>query len=118
MKREETGKKGEAEAEKHLRRKGFSILEKNYKNRHAEIDIIAKQREEIIFVEVRSTSTENFGTPEETIKSKKLEKIKKNVLAYITFKDIKNSYRIDLISILFNQNGELKTLKHYENITN
>ncbi len=121
MKRGETGRKGEEEAEKHLQEKGFCILKRNFKNKYAEIDIIAqdkKEKEGLVFVEVRSTSVDYFGTPEETISKKKIRKLKQNALAYVTFEKHNGPYRIDIICVSFYENGELKSINHYENITN
>ena len=118
MKKGEIGRKGEEAAEEHLKEKGFRVLKRNYKNKYAEIDMVAKKGEETVFVEVRSTSTEYFGTPEETVNQRKIEKLKKNVLAYTTFENVEGPFRIDLICVSFNRKGELEEIKHYENITN
>ena len=110
------GKRGEKEAEVYIKEKGYSVLEKNYKNKYGEIDLVAQKNGELIFIEVRSKTENDFGTPEETVKEKKKKKLKQNALAYTTFKNYEGFYRIDLICIVFAKEGSLLRLTHYENI--
>ncbi len=105
-------------AEKYLRKKGFSVLERNYKNKYGEIDIIAQSGDVLVFVEVRSSSTQNFGSPEETVDHKKMEKMKKNALALTTLWKWEGACRLDLVCVFLYKNGELKKVEHYEDITN
>ena len=89
MKKGEIGRKGEEAAEEHLKEKGFRVLKRNYKNKYAEIDMVAKKGEE-------------------TVNQRKIEKLKKNVLAYTTFENVEGPFRIDLICVSFNRKGELE----------
>ena len=70
--RKETGRRGEELAALYLSRLGFEIVERNYRCRWGEIDIICRRGNLMVFVEVRSKSTERFGTPEETINRTKV----------------------------------------------
>ncbi len=116
MKNLETGKKGEEEAKEYLKRKGYKVLKKNYKNKYGEIDIIVQKSDELVFVEVRSKTERDFGTPEETVKEKKKKKLKQNALAYTTFNNYEGFYRIDLICIVFSKKGSLLRITHYEDM--
>jgi len=116
MKNLETGKKGEEEAKEYLKRKGYKVLKKNYKNKYGEIDIIVQKSDELVFVEVRSKTESDFGTPEETVKEKKKKKLKQNALAYTTFNNYEGFYRIDLICIVFSKKGSLLRITHYEDM--
>ena len=111
-----TGKKGEEIAKRYLEKKGYKILEKNYKTKYAEIDLIAKKRNELVFVEVRTKMGENFGTPEETIDKKKMRKLWGNAMAYAARNKWQGHYRVDAVCIVLKPSGEVNRLNHYENI--
>ncbi len=70
-----TGKRGEEIAKEYLEKKGYKIVERNYKTKYAEIDLVAKRKNELVFVEVRTKIGDYFGTPEETIDKRKLRKL-------------------------------------------
>lgn len=118
MKRGEVGKKGEKIVSDYLKEKGFQVLFQNYKNKYMEIDIIAKKNDVLHFVEVRSTATDFFGTPEETVRHKKIKKIKQNALAYITFQKYRGEFSVDLACVFFSKNGEVEKINYYESIIN
>jgi putative endonuclease len=110
------GKMGEEFAGKYLEKYGYKIIERNYRTKYAEIDLIARKGREMVFVEVRTKRGENFGTPEETINKKKLRKIWGNVRAYVAWKRWKGSSRVDAICIVLKLDGEIDRLNHYQNI--
>src|SRR3989304_4929787 len=66
-----TGKAGEEIAVRHLQKLGYRILERNYRCPVGEIDIVAKDKDTIVFVEVKSRKTEEFGDPELAVGAKK-----------------------------------------------
>ncbi|HLE18234.1 MAG TPA: YraN family protein, partial [Syntrophales bacterium] len=66
-----TGKAGEETAVRHLQKLGYRILERNYRCPVGEIDIVAKDKNTIVFVEVKSRKTEEFGDPELAVGAKK-----------------------------------------------
>ena len=68
----EVGRIGEAIAKKYLRKRGYKIIEENYKTKYAEIDLIARYKNALVFVEVRTRIGERFGTPEESINRDKI----------------------------------------------
>lgn len=78
-----TGKKGEGLALACLKRQGYKIIEKNYKTKQGEVDIIANDKDCISFIEVRSRNTERFGAPEYSINREKQNQIAKIALSYI-----------------------------------
>ena len=109
-----TGKFGEEQAQKFLKKMGWKILETNfYHSRFAEIDIIAKDNDTIVFVEVKTRSTVNFGHPFESITKSKLQNIFKAGLAYLqTTNEPYKSYRIDVISVIGKENPKIEHLKN------
>lgn len=112
----QTGKLGEEIAKNFLEKKGYKILEQNYKTKYAEIDLIAQQGKELVFGEVRTKKGEMFGTPEESINRKKMVKLRKNALAYVARKGWKGAYRIDAICLVLKPDNTLERIEHYENI--
>ncbi len=112
-----TGKTGEDVAVKLLERKGYKIIERNRKNKRGEIDIIAEYNNEIIFVEVRAKTGDEFGIPEDTINARKIQKLVRNAESYIYYQKEERPHRIDVIAVTFGKNKEAKEVNHYENIT-
>ncbi len=114
--KKELGRTGEDIAEKYLIKHGYEILKRNLKTKRAEIDIIAKKNGILVFIEVRSKTNNNFGTPEETINKKKRWKLEQNARGYVSFKKYQGIYRIDAICIIFDKDRKVEKLNHYENI--
>lgn len=118
------GKLGEDLAKKYLEKKGYKVLEQNYKTKYAEIDLVAEKPEgffgfgqsKLVFVEVRTKIGENFGSPEDTLNQNKLRKVLHNALAYSAFKKWQGPSRIDAICIVLNPNYSISRLTHHENI--
>jgi len=118
----QTGKLGEEIARKYLENKGYRILEQNYKTKYAEIDLIAKKKNELVFVEVRTKTNEDFGSPEESLNNKKLRKIFMNAQAYVARTKWQGPYRIDAVCVVLDPvvldsvKYEIARINHYENI--
>ena len=100
-KNKEIGRKGESIAVDYLIRKGYTIIEKNYSYRRFEIDIIAKQKNTIVFVEVKTRQTSSFGFPEESVDNRKIKHILNCADHYIYQIQWTGNIRFDIISILF-----------------
>ncbi len=109
-----TGALGEEIASKYLQNLGYKILERNFHySRYSEIDIIAKEKDSIVFVEVKTRKTKFFGHPLEAITQKKLENIYKAAMFYLqTTNETYKNYRIDVISILGADNYEMEHIKN------
>jgi putative endonuclease len=96
------GKAGEDKAAVFLAANGYKILKRNYKTRLGEIDIIARDRETICFVEVKSRTTERFGLPQEAISKSKQRQIAKVALMFLKENNLLESFtRFDAVSVLF-----------------
>jgi len=109
--RREFGKLGESLAEKFLKGKGYEILEKNFRCRLGEIDLIAKESGEIVFVEVKSRHGTSFGFPEEQISRKKQRKLGRLAEFYLKRRRPDEGARIDVVAILLSETGELLSLE-------
>lgn len=97
-----------------LLKKGYQIIERNFSNRFGEIDIIAKDNDLLVFVEVKAKKGIEFGTPEEMITAHKLKRVQHMATIYMRGKIL--PCRIDVVAIVFSQNNEVQTLTHYENV--
>lgn len=107
---------GEEIARGYLEKNGYKIIEQNYKTKYAEIDLVARKGNEMVFVEVRTKKGKNFGAPEETINKRKLRKLWGNAKAYTVWKKWRGFYRVDAVCVVLKPNGEVDRLNHYENI--
>jgi len=107
----EIGIKGEALAKEYLQKKGYKILETNFKNKIGEIDIIAKHNNILIFVEVKTRESIKFGHPREAVNFYKQQKIRNVSISYLKFNGLydKISVRFDVIDIVGNN------ITHIEN---
>ena len=117
MKRSTTGRCAEDEACRYLVSMGYAIITRNARLRRAEIDIIAAKKDLLVFCEVRSRTGEIYGVPEESLNYKKLNRMVYSALAYAARYTQYQSYRIDAICVVFEDDGALRRLDHYENIT-
>jgi putative endonuclease len=111
----EIGKEGENLAAAFLQQKGFEIVARNYRHRKAEIDLIVKRDNWLIFVEVKTRSSSAFGEPEAFVDWKKANKIFEAAEEYIFAKDWKSHVRFDVISIKL---GAPPEIKHFEDAIN
>lgn len=112
-----TRKKGtnaESLAEKFLTEKGYKILEKNYYFERGEIDLIAEDSGIIVFVEVKSRSSEEYGEPEESITIGKRKQLRKVAEGYLYEKNITNiEARFDVVSIKWQKGKPI--IEHLKN---
>ncbi|MEW6170324.1 MAG: YraN family protein [Candidatus Omnitrophota bacterium] len=104
----ELGKLGQELAENFLRDSGYKILQRNYKTKLGEIDLIAKDRDTLCFIEVKTRGSLNFGLPQEAVNIFKQNQISKTALMFLKSKNLmdKNA-RFDVVSIYY-QNNEPK----------
>lgn len=102
----EKGKKGEDIAVACLQKKGYRIIERNYRCLYGEIDIIAMDAGEIIFVEVKSRKSDQFGSPEEAVGIIKQRKISKAALTYLQEQGLADhNARFDIVTVRFMPQG-------------
>jgi len=101
-----TGKIGEDIAIDFLKKKGYKIIERNYKCVFGEVDIVARDRGDIVFVEVKSRRSEYFGDPTDAVDFNKQKKISKIALNYLNEKRVDNhDARFDVIAIKLSPSG-------------
>jgi putative endonuclease len=102
----ELGVLGEEIAVKFLKSSGFKVLEQNYRTVFGEIDIIARDGEYLVFVEVKLRSSRQYGSPGEAINFYKQQRIIKSALSYIKKNNIRSqSVRFDVLEVNPGVNG-------------
>lgn len=114
IKNRETGQKGEQLAQEYLKKQGYEIIETNKRfSRFCEIDIIAKDKDTLVFIEVKTRSSDFCGSPFEAITKTKYENIKTGLFTYLNESKIKyKKFRIDAISIILNPTIKINHLKN------
>ena len=117
MNKIELGSFGEKVAEHRLKLKGYTIVERNWRSSAGEVDLIAYHEGCIIFVEVKTRTSDFFGTPEDSITYRKRKKMVEVAQSYLTEKDIANStWRIDMVAVVCDRRGKVSRFDHYENV--
>ncbi|MBQ8704221.1 MAG: YraN family protein [Bacteroidales bacterium] len=112
----ELGATGEQMATRYLVDNGFVILENNYHNRHKEVDIIALDQGELVFVEVKTRSTDYFMQPEEAVNHQKRQNLIRVANQYIRYHKRHEAARFDVIAIV--KNDKETRIKHIKNAFN
>ncbi|CAI8292490.1 MAG: Uncharacterised protein [uncultured Bacteroidota bacterium] len=107
------GNEAEEKALDYLLQKGYTLLGKNYRYGHAEVDLLMQKKEKLICVEVKARSTDFFGTPQSFISSKKIQLIVSVVDHYIEVSDLDLEVRFDVIAIT--KKRDKWRIKHLKN---
>lgn len=108
----DTGKTGEETACRYLKKEGYKIIEKNFRCRYGEIDIIAGDKNVLCFIEVKSRKKSDFALPEEYVDKRKQKKLIKTSLVYMTkTNDNESDKRFDVISVDL-ESGKCRRIKN------
>lgn len=98
--RHETGRIGEDISVKYLEQIGYTIIERNFECKQGEIDIIAKDKNEYVFIEVKTRSSVSYGKPKEAVDTTKKKHIYRSAEYYVYLKHLENEpVRIDVIEV-------------------
>ena len=97
------GKRGEDEAVRYLESKGYQIIERNFECRQGEIDIIALDEAYIVFIEIKSRTSTEYGLPSEAVTERKIKHMLKTIQYYLYKRKLENEkIRIDVIEMYAN----------------
>jgi putative endonuclease len=122
--RQSLGRRGEALAADYLQERSYQILERNYRSPFGEIDLIARQWVSdqtntgpvLVFVEVKTRSSEAYGFPEESVTLTKQAHLIQSAQAYLqSHLDQEGNWRIDVIAVRLDRSGGPPEIKHFEN---
>lgn len=100
----ELGEKGEQLAVDYLQQKGYKILERNWRFKKAEVDIIAQKNDFLIAVEVKTRTSNYFGNPQDFVNHKKIQLLVEAINEYVISNDLDVEVRFDIIAIIQNKN--------------
>jgi len=119
MKRKSLGNLGENLALKYLQNKGYKFIDRNFRSKFGEIDLILQDEDTLVFVEVKTRFGKSFGSPEEAITSKKINSLMKTSQYFeLLNPNFGEKMRIDLVAVDFvPATKKLLNLRHLENIT-
>lgn len=122
---------GEEAAVKYLKKKGYRVVERNYRTRYGEIDIICVHQgseplcgsplsgaeSTLVFVEVKTKTGERFGEPWEMVDRRKLEQVKRIATMYLKNKRLGEPLcRIDVVGVWLDGSEKVEKLEHWENV--
>lgn len=110
-----TGSKGENMAAEFLKKKGFEIVARNYRYKKSEIDLIVQRDNWLLFIEVKTRSSSEFGEPEEFVDAFKARMIFEAAEEYIFSTDWKGHIRFDVVSVKL---GAVPEIEHFEDAIN
>ena len=108
------GSVGEKLATKFLQRKGYKIIDRNFRSRLGEIDIIALEDDTLVFIEVKTRWTKEYGPPEEAVTPRKIRSIVKTGQYYkLLHPEYPEALRIDVVTVdFFQKKGEMRLIKN------
>ena len=108
------GLKGELAARKFLRKKGWKILARNFQCRWGELDLIAMDKDCLVFCEVKTRSAGMIAPPQESVTYAKQQKMIKTARFWLQSKNMDRPMRFDVLAVTADENGHL-TVEHLEN---
>ena len=112
------GIRGEEIAANYLKKKGYRIISRNFRLRNGEIDIIATHNNTLVFIEVKTRTSNKYGTPFEAITYFKLKALLRSAQIYQqTQKNLPQLLRIDAIAVKIGENDTIEAIEHIENIS-
>ena len=107
------GVQGEDMAVEYLKKKGYRIIERNFRFERGEVDVVAEDGDALVFIEVKSRRSKSFGAPHEAVTRKKQMQIRKVAGGYLFEKEVGDHYcRFDIIAIQYS--GDSVKIEHFE----
>ncbi|WP_366921651.1 YraN family protein [Metallumcola ferriviriculae] len=114
--RVDKGKRGEDAAVLHLKKFGYQIVARNFRCRYGEIDIIARDGDTLVFVEVKSRTSARFGSPFESVDIRKQKKLRQLAVIYLqSVEEYVGNVRFDVVGVYLTPAGEvteINVIKH------
>jgi putative endonuclease len=117
--RTDAGRAAEAFVAGRLARRGFTIIERNFQVRGGELDIVALDGDELVFVEVRARTGERHGLAAESVDTRKLRFLLRSAAIYVARRPEHQDrvWRVDLVAITLDPRGVIENYEHFENLT-
>jgi putative endonuclease len=113
--RQSLGRLGERLAADTLEQRGYRIIERNFRCRSGEIDLVAEEGQDLVFVEVKTRRGVARGLPEEAVNGRKARKLQEVAFGYLEKHNLPDcSWRIDVVAVQFNSAGKLEEIRVYQ----
>jgi putative endonuclease len=113
--RQQRGELGELEAKKHLRSLGLKFLAANFRSDRGEIDLVFRDNDCLVFIEVKTRSSEDWGRPASAVDARKRKLISQTAMDYLRLlKNPKVKIRFDIVEVLL-EDGEVREIRHLPN---
>jgi putative endonuclease len=113
--RQSLGSLGERLAAATLEERGYCILERNFRCRSGEIDLVAEEGSDLVFVEVKTRRGTAHGLPEEAVNNRKARKLQEVAFSYLDLHQLPDcSWRIDVVAVQFSSAGKLEEIRVYQ----
>ena len=113
------GNWAENKVAQYLNLKSYEVLDRNYRKKWGEIDIVAKKNDTLIFIEVKASKEDISGfEPEKRVGLEKLRRLNRAIQTYLAFKKYSpdQEYQIDVISVILDRSRGVVKIKHFKNI--
>lgn len=108
------GLSGEALAADHLRGLGYQIVAKDVRTPLGQLDLVAKDGQTLVFVEVKTRAGRGFGLPQESVDARKMRKLRQLALYYLKIRPHRGSVRFDVVGLTLSD-GRLARVDHIKN---
>lgn len=113
--RQKLGRLGERLACDALEQRGYRIVERNFRCRSGEIDLVAEESQDLVFVEVKTRRGAAYGLPEEAVNNRKARKLQEVACCYLDLHNLPEcSWRIDVVAVQFSPAGRLEEIRVYQ----
>lgn len=113
--RQSLGRLGERLAAAHLEARGYRMREANFRCRYGEIDLVAEDGQDLVFVEVKTRRGSAYGLPEEAVDARKARKLQDVACSYLEQHNLAEcSWRIDVVAVQFSVSGKLEEIRVYQ----
>ena len=111
------GRWGERVAARYLQAHGYRILARNVRTPYGELDLVAQQGDEVVFVEVKTRATLAFGWPEEAVTPRKLEHLAAAAQMWLAeHPEVGDAWRVDVIAVRVRPGEESVEIRHFEDV--
>lgn len=106
---------GETEARRYLETKAYVFIERNFRVPEGEIDLVMQDGDIVVFIEVKTRTSDRFGAPEESVSAAKRKRLLRAAWAFLQEREmIDTSWRIDVVAIEASPNWTIQRLDHYQ----
>lgn len=103
-------------AHQSLSDKGYQVIERNFGTKFGEIDLIAKDGDVWVFVEVKTKRGLDFGSPEEMFTKGKMQRVKRMAAVYLQGRETTTACRIDMVAVVLDSQNRPERITHYPNV--